>query len=286
MIEGSHIPQEDLALLAMQSLPEGEAERVRSHLLHCGACRAEAEGLLADLAMLGMCAEQEPVPESARLRFLASIAADAAAGTAEPVAAKPTADAGSGRSSLSGVVQTPAASNRRGWLLWTSWTATAAALALAVSLEMKIGNLTGELQEQYQVVAHSAQENAYAQRVLRVLQAPSAQRVMLTAAKTAAEPTGHAVYVPDRGELIFEASDLRPLPDDKTYELWLIPEGGKAPIPAGLFRPDSAGSASVMLPPLPAGVRAKAFGVTVEKREGSASPTAPILLSGAPSPGE
>lgn len=276
MMEGAHIPQEDLALLAMGSLPAAEAERVRAHLLHCGICRTEADGLLADLAMLGMNAEQEPVPETARRRFLASIAADAAAGTAE----------GSPASAVADIAEMPRASNRRRWPLWTSWAATAAALALAVSLEFKIRNLTRELQEQYQVVAHSAQENAFAERVLRVLQAPSAQRVLLTAAKAEPQPTGHAVYVPDRGELIFEASDLRALPDDKTYELWLIPEGGKAPVPAGLFRPDSAGSASVMLPPLPAGVSAKAFGVTVEKLEGSATPTAPIVLSGAPSPGE
>ncbi|MGA7857108.1 MAG: anti-sigma factor, partial [Terracidiphilus sp.] len=63
--------------------------------------------------------------------------------------------------------------------------------------------------------------------------------------------------------------------------LWVIPANGNAPIPAGLFRPDAAGNASVVLPPLPKGVPAKAFGVTVEKAEGSATPTAPIILAGA-----
>jgi anti-sigma-K factor RskA len=48
-----------------------------------------------------------------------------------------------------------------------------------------------------------------------------------------------------------------------------------------LFRPDSTGSASLILPPLPAGVPAKAFGVTVERAEGSDTPTTPILLVGA-----
>ena len=84
----------------------------------------------------------------------------------------------------------------------------------------------------------------------------------------------------NRGGLIFQASNLDPLPLNKAYELWVIPANGKAPIPAGTFRPDATGSASLVLPPLPTGVPAKAFGVTVERAEGSETPTAPIILSG------
>jgi anti-sigma-K factor RskA len=95
------------------------------------------------------------------------------------------------------------------------------------------------------------------------------------------------VYLAENGGLIFQANDLGQLAGDKTYELWVIPANGQAPIPAGLFRPDTAGSASVVLPPLPKGVPAKAFGVTIEKAEGSATPTAPIILAGAvPASGE
>jgi len=112
------------------------------------------------------------------------------------------------------------------------------------------------------------------------LTARSAQRVLLTAAKTKPEPSARAVYVASSGSLILQANNLDPLPTDKTYELWVIPADGKAPIPAGLFRPDAAGSASVILPALPTGVAAKAFGVTVERAEGSATPTAPIVLAG------
>ena len=76
------------------------------------------------------------------------------------------------------------------------------------------------------------------------------------------------------------ASNLRPVPENKTYELWLIPANGKAPMPAGLFRPDASGSASVVLPTLPQGVEAKAFGVTIEDAQGSATPTLPIVMAG------
>jgi anti-sigma-K factor RskA len=84
-----------------------------------------------------------------------------------------------------------------------------------------------------------------------------------------------------RDGLIYKASHLGPLPENKTYELWVIPANGTAPIPAGLFRPDAVGSASVVLPLLPVGVAAKAFCVTIERAQGSATPTAPIILAGA-----
>ena len=65
-----------------------------------------------------------------------------------------------------------------------------------------------------------------------------------------------------------------------SYELWLIPTSG-APIPAGVFKPDAHGSATVINPPLPAGVEAKAFAMTIEPEQGSSTPTMPIVMMGA-----
>ena len=124
-------------------------------------------------------------------------------------------------------------------------------------------------------------ENAHAQEVLEVLTAPKAQHVVLTAGKATPTPSARAVYLAERGGLILQASNMGALPADKAYELWVIPANGKAPIPAGLFWPDAAGSASLVLPPLPVGVEAKAFGVTIERAEGAATPTLPIILAGA-----
>ena len=92
---------------------------------------------------------------------------------------------------------------------------------------------------------------------------PSAAHFTLSAAKTPPQPQGKAIYARDRRSLIFLASNMPALPPQKTYELWLIPVSG-APIPSGLFTPDAHGSATVINPPLPAGVEAKTFAVTVE----------------------
>lgn len=89
-----------------------------------------------------------------------------------------------------------------------------------------------------------------------------------------------AIYSRERSGLVFMASNLNPLPERKMYELWLIPMHG-APVPAGMFKPDAHGGAMVMNPPLPVGLEAKAFAVTIEPEQGSATPTMPIVMMGA-----
>jgi hypothetical protein len=123
---------------------------------------------------------------------------------------------------------------------------------------------------------------AAAREVVDALTDTTAMRVTLSKGKEAPAPQGRATYVASKGTLIFLASNLQPLPPLKSYELWLIPAAaGGAPIPAGTFRPDERGNASVILPPLPKGVDAKAFGVTIEDKDGAATPTLPIILVGA-----
>jgi anti-sigma-K factor RskA len=104
-------------------------------------------------------------------------------------------------------------------------------------------------------------------------------RVTLVAAKAPPQPQGRAIYDQGRSSLIFLASNMPSLPDKKAYELWLIPVQGP-PIPAGVFKPDAHGSATVVNPPVPKDVQAKAFAITVENEEGATAPTPPILMLG------
>ena len=103
-------------------------------------------------------------------------------------------------------------------------------------------------------------------------------------ASTGAEPPrpeGHVTYAPSTGKLVFIGLHLAPLEPYKAYELWVIPADGQPAIPAGIFKPDAKGFASVILPQIPAGVTAGQFGVTIENDGGSAHPTLPIVLAGA-----
>ena len=154
-------------------------------------------------------------------------------------------------------------------------------LALAGYLGNQNQRLNELLNNDKGQIAQLSAEAAHAQEVLDTLTSPEAKQVTLTEGKGAPPPTGRTSYLADKGALVFVGNNLKPIPAGKTYELWVIPADGKAPIPAGLFRPDDHGSASVVLPKLPEGVPAKAFGVTIENAEGSATPTMPIVLSGA-----
>ena len=262
MTENEHISQEDLALLSLQALSEEESTAVRVHLVQCAFCSNELASLLGTTALMGLSVPQHPVPRGARQRLISRITADAMA-----------AQLHTKHQARDQVVRFL----RNTWIPW----AIAAVLAItAISIGVTNRSLSKELSDESRKVADLTNQSGRAQRLLNALTSSSAQRVLLTVAKTSAEPTGRVIYLADSGSLVFQVNDLKPLASDKTYELWLIPVRGN-PIPAGLFRPDAGGSASVVMPPLPKGVPAKAFGVTIEKAEGASTPTAPIIISGA-----
>jgi hypothetical protein len=118
-----------------------------------------------------------------------------------------------------------------------------------------------------------------AKELIATLTSADAVHFTLVAGKTPPQPQGKAIYVRSTSTLVFLASNMPELPPQKTYELWLIPTSG-APIPAGLFRPDAHGSAALIKPPLPAGIEAKTFAITVEPGPGSAAPTSTPIMVG------
>lgn len=267
MNDTQHISQEDLTLYSMQALTPAENSEVEAHLSTCASCRSALAEVLTDVSLVGLSSPQEAIPEGARQRFLATIANT-------PQVSSAVAD--------STPVATPIPANhrRRTGLGWFGWVTAIAAIAVAFYLGNHSLVLQRQLDEDREQISRLSAEAARAQDLMDALTSPQAKQVTLTETKQLARPVGHATYLPTRGALVFFASNLRPVPRSKTYELWLIPANGKAPMPAGLFRPDSTGSASVVLPPLPEGVEAKAFGVTVEEAQGSPTPTLPIVMAG------
>jgi hypothetical protein len=70
------------------------------------------------------------------------------------------------------------------------------------------------------------------------------------------------------------------LPQEQQRSLPAYLPGRLANCGSFLSRPDAAGNGSLVLPSIPPGIKAKAFGVTLEDAAGSKTPTAPILLAG------
>jgi hypothetical protein len=287
-VNAHHISDEDLLLYSIQSLSAGETAAVELHLESCTECRLRLAEAAGDLALLSLSVDQKPLPAGSRERFLSRIASEpqtalAAAGisTAPTAAPAPTPDIYS-QPRRAVAEEKP----RRSWFPTViSWAAAFALLILAVYLgnqNQKLNDLLNSDKGQIATLsAEAAQARDAAQRITDLFRSPDAKQVTLTEGKGTPPPTGHTSYLADKGALLFVGNNLKPIPANKTYELWVIPATGKGPIPAGLFRPDSKGQASVVLPPLPPGVPAKAFGVTIENAEGATTPTMPIVLVGA-----
>lgn len=166
------------------------------------------------------------------------------------------------------------------WPLWPGWIIAALAIAAVIYLLVRGSSLQRQLNADQAKVAQLTAQQAVSQNLMDALTSPDSKQVTLTETARPARPTGHATYLAKNGALVFVASNLRPLQGNKSYELWLVPAGGKAPLPAGLFRPDAHGGTSVVLPSLPPGTEAKTFIVTVEDGPNATTPTLPIVMSG------
>lgn len=285
-----HPQPDDLVLYAMQLLSPEEAAVIANHIPQCAECRDELARILGDLAAYTLTVDPESPPELARQRLLRQVAREKKVvpnAPAQPQAAprpqpQPTL-AGFGRSGS--VLSTEAAPSRhsasRAIAVWSGWV-VAAALAVAVTfLYRDRQNMRDNLVVQDGLIQRLNANAAASHQLVDAITDPRAVRVTLTT-KTLATggPVGDVTYNADKGALVFLASELDPLQPYKTYELWIIPQAGGAPIPAGTFHPDDQGNASIILPDLPRGMPAKAFGVTVEDDGGAQTPTLPIIMAG------
>lgn len=247
---------EDLALYALHALTGGERLNLEKHLATCAACRRELEQLRGDGALLALSTAGPRPPLRARQRLLEAVAKEPRV----PVKGKDTAWL-------------------RSWWGFLGWAATAAVIVFAASLWKENAALRQTLASATSQVAQSMRELEDLRRIAAPIIAPEAQRITLVAVKAPPQPQGKAFYLRSRSNLVFVANNMPPLPPQKAYELWLIPAQG-APIPAGVFKPDAHGSATVVNPPLPAGTAAKAFAVTVENEAGATTPTMPVMMVG------
>lgn len=165
---------------------------------------------------------------------------------------------------------------------WIGWLLAAIFVAAAIWLGHRTLWLQGQLVTAEGSSARLAVKLNHANEVIDVLTLPQAKHVVLTEARGPLRPSGQVSWLASEGALVFVGGGLKPLPVSRSYELWMVPEDSKAPIPAGLFRPNADGSASVVLPPLPANTQARKFMVTMEPAKGSATPSLPIVIQGEP----
>jgi anti-sigma-K factor RskA len=246
---------EDLALYAIGALAGDEKTSLEKHLEQCASCRRELEQLRGDSALLALTASGPRPPARSRARLMSALGK-------EP--------------------RVQRARTRTHWWMALGWLAAAFLIIVAATLWKQNKRLSSTVVNFSGMMERQRLDLEQARREADILKAPDATtyEILPVSFKAPPQPGGKAIYSPQRGGLIFIASNLKPLPAQKSYELWLIPAQG-APIPAGVFKPNARGSATITNPPLPAGVEAKAFAITVEPEQGSSTPTMPIVMMGA-----
>jgi anti-sigma-K factor RskA len=245
---------EDLPLYALGALRGEDRVALEKHLEDCPECRHEIEYLRGDLALLALSPSGPEPALHCQARLMTAI-------SNEPRRIQP---------------RSPNRSR-----LWTvlEWGAAVAAVVVMVVLFRQNTDFRKRVEELQAHSSNQQQQLAQAKQLIATLTSADALHFTLIAGKAPPQPQGKVIYLRSTGTLVFLASNMPALPPQKTYELWLIPTSG-APIPAGIFKPDTHGSAAVIKPPLPTGVQPTTFAITVEPSAGSAAPTSTPIMVG------
>lgn len=245
---------EDLVLYALRELPSEQASEMQRHLEDCPECRRELEAINSDMALLALSTVASAAPQRARQRLLNAV-------KAEPRRARTFV-------------------MRRPW--WTFVPSFAAVLLAAFGLMLWRENVS--LRHRLEAAQQKSDDIEGAlQRsklVLDALTSSQSSHFALVATKSQPVPEGRASYMQKTGTLVFTAQHLQPLPPEKTYQMWLIPANGSAPMPCGTFKPDNSGTATLVMSNME-NVTPKMFAVTIEAEGGSETPTMPIVMAGA-----
>jgi anti-sigma-K factor RskA len=161
-------------------------------------------------------------------------------------------------------------------LRWAASVAVAAGLLaviasafVAVRYEARTGQLAREIATLHE---RMRQEDLLG----RLLRDPATRVVPLAGLEVSPGAQGRIVWHERQGGVLF-ATNLPPVPRDKAYELWIITEG--QPLPAGVFNVDVGGHGRLTVAPLPEGLQADRFAVTLEPSAGVAAPTGPMYLA-------
>lgn len=226
-------------------LDEEERNGVREHLAVCAACRAELASFREVAGRLAAAAPPRDLPAGLEARIMRAVR-DKSAG-----------DDGTGPW---GPARQPARqpARRRGWP-WPALTGIAAAVALVLG--------AGNLLQWSGVLAPTARGAP-----------PRLSTAVLSGTSNAPEAYGTIVLDPKDNKGVLAVNGLPALDPGRQYQLWLIRDGQRRS--AGVFSPDAEGYGALLLT-VPVDFRDfQSFGVSIEPRGGSPSPTGPRVLTG------
>jgi anti-sigma-K factor RskA len=266
---GEHIRLEELELLALGALPEGEADAIHAHVAACEVCSAELTRVRGDAAMLAFSVKQEQPAASVKAELMGRIRANRASEDRsvfspvrkpEPEKLRPTATGG-------------------GWWNWVLVTAAVALALVSFGLSWQNRRIAGELEKQRKAAEAMIHDREQIEELVGTLASADTVTVKLASTDNGSKSSGVVKFNAKAGVVLYWA-DLPALPADKSYQMWLVPANG-APISAGLLGPGGQAWGRLWTGQVPQNTEPKAFAVTVEPVGGLAQPTGPKVLLGA-----
>jgi hypothetical protein len=163
-----------------------------------------------------------------------------------------------------------------GWT-WFAAACAAAMLMLALWFNVVAGDRGRQLAEARESLTQTEAERDRLAEVFQFLEEPETRQVNFGAPQT--QPPRGNVYLHPRLGVLLIATNLPQLTPAQTYQMWILPKGGGAPQPAGLFQSSQAGSAIHTLPQVLNLGDVAGVAVTVEPAAGSVAPTLPIIFA-------
>jgi len=265
-MNGHPTREEDFDLYALGALEGEEKQAMESHLAGCDACARKLAEARGRIALLALAAPPHSPPPRVRESLLHQVRAE----TREPQNAEPE-------------VTEPGESASIFSRLWgAAWAPVALVLALStIYLWVSNNRLNQQVEALRAATARQKAEQEDAQRLLDLATARDTLAVTLAPSSDLPGTKGRVLYNARLGLVLYNGMLPAP-PADKTYQLWLVPTSGD-PVSAGVFSPTANGSGSMVVTPLPPGIAAKAFAVTLEPAGGRPQPTGPKVQIGAAS---
>ncbi len=171
-----------------------------------------------------------------------------------------------------------------GWLaFWLPWGMAAASVALAINLYVQKGELNRQVSQLDQLADSLRNTTNSLQQAVASLNETNRMdglRIALLGTLLSDSPKSVAVSLWDNRQQagVFMVQNLKPLPADRDYQLWVIDPQYPSPVSAGVFQVDGHGNVRFQFKAVKAIGAADKFAVTMEPKGGLPAPTMTNLV--------
>jgi anti-sigma-K factor RskA len=274
MTNGHPTREEDFDLYVLGALEGDEKQAIESHLAACADCArklAVARGRVAAISFAAPRVEPSAAVKDSLLRHVR--AESQAPSHAISESAKVPAR-GTGREFAP---PEPPRGLAGRWLFAILAPACVALLIATVILWRENSRLEKQLADLGTSIDKAERQLGDAQEMLHLYTSKDTIKVLLAPKPGMIKGDGEVMYNEKMGLLMYDGW-IAPSPDDKSYQLWVVPMEGK-PISAGVFNPATSDTAHWMSK-VPEGIAPKMFAITLEPAGGMPQPTGPMVLVG------